>query len=294
MDSNSSQCIENPEITSKASGPSVNRFMTSTQGGRQSSGFLRLPLELRDIIYSLLLVGGPVNVQYLQFEVDSWTRSIWENPEEFECFPDMEGISLKRKAGILSVSRQISDEALNVLYGCNLFSVLINGGAHEKLLKFGTENISRIRYLRLVAQPMGICYPDTMKINSRLWVPLLTDLNRLCLVTQQPLRGGGYYNAPSLEEDMREWVAWLEPILRYVARNIAKTTIVEIDDNDLVETGELVQKCFSSGYKKVQTVTGDRIFMRGEFEGQFGDYWDGDDDMGMNYADAGMGDDWSD
>jgi hypothetical protein len=192
---------------------------------------------------------------------------MWEKPEQLDFFDDTEEIFPKRKIGILSASRQISEEALNVLYGCNLFIVLIHGGAHDKLLNFGTANIRRIRYLRLVAQPMGICYPETMKIDSRLWVPLLTDLNRLCLVAQQPLRAGGYYNAPSLEEDMREWVAWLEPILRYLAKNITKTAMVEIDDNDLVETGELVQKYFPSGYKKVQTVTGDRIFMRGSSRG---------------------------
>jgi hypothetical protein len=127
-----------------------------------------------------------------------------------------------------------------------------------------------------------------MVFDSRLWVRLLTDLNQLCLAAQQPLQAGGYYNSPSLEEDMR---AWLEPILRFLAKNFTKTTIVGIGDNDLVETGELVRKCFPSGYKKVQTVTGDRMFRRGEFSWESG-YWD--DDSGMNFADGGMGDDWSD
>jgi hypothetical protein len=216
---------------------------------------------------------------------------MWENTEQLQLFDDIETILRKRKTGILCVSRQISEEALNVLYGRNLFIVLINGGSHDYLLKFGTGNIRRIRYLRLVAQPMGICYSQTMKFDARLWIPLLTDLNRLCLVAQQPLRAGGYYNAPSLEEDMRIWVAWLEPILRYLARNIPKQCIVEIDHNDSVETSELVQKCFTNDYERVQTVTGDRIFMRREFSWE-SVYWD--DDSGMNFADGGMGDDWSD
>jgi hypothetical protein len=204
----------------------------------------------------------------------------------------MEEIFPKRKTGILSVSRQISEKALNVLYGSNLFMVQINGGAHDNLIRFGTDNIRRIQHLRLVAQPMGICYPKTLKIETQLWVPLLADLNRLCLVAQQPLEARGYYNAPSLEEDVSKWVAWLEPILQYLVRNIAKTTIVEIDDdNDLVKTGELVQKYFSPGYKKVNTIVGDRMFMRGEFSWKTG-YWN--DDGPMDFADGGMGDDWSD
>jgi hypothetical protein len=245
------------------------------------------------MIYFPLLVRSAVHVQDLNFRVDPWIRSMWEEPEQLDLFDDMEDIFPKRTTGILSVSRQISEEALNVLYGRNLFIVLVHGGAHDKLLKFGTANIQRIRHLRLVAQPMGICYPEPMKFDSRLWAPLLTNLRQLCLVVQQPLRARGYYNAPSLEEDMREWVAWLEPILRYLAENITKTTIVGIDDNDLVKTGELVQKCFPSGYEKVQTVTGDKIFMRGEFSWESG-YWDDWDNGGMSFADGGIGDDWSD
>jgi hypothetical protein len=191
---------------------------------------------------------------------------MWENTEQLYSFEDIEAMLLKSKTGILRVSRQISEEALNLLYGCNLFIILINGGAHDNLL-------------------------ETLKIDDRLWVPLLTDLTRLCLVAQQPLRAVGYYNAPSLEEDMREWVAWLEPILRYLARIIPKPSIVEVDHNHLTETGELVEKCFPSGYEIIQTVTGDKKFMRDEFLCESG-YWE--DDSGMNFADGGMGDDWSD
>ncbi|KAF8847870.1 hypothetical protein BDZ45DRAFT_681615 [Acephala macrosclerotiorum] len=264
---------------------------TSPQCGSRSSGFLRLPLEIREKIYLHLLLRSAVLVQYLNFEVGPWIMSMWEDPE-WLAFDDTEDIIPKRKTGILSVSRQISEEALNVLYGRNLFIVAVHGGAHDKLLRFGTANIRRIRYLRLVAQPMGICFPEPMEFNSQLWTPLLTDLSQLCLVLQQPLQAGGGYNAPTLEEDMREWIAWLEPILRYLAQNITETTIVGIDDNDLAETGEVVQKYFRYGYKKVQTVTGDKIFERGEFSWESG-YWD-DDDGGMNFADGGMGDDWSD
>ncbi|KAK3941994.1 hypothetical protein QBC46DRAFT_83878 [Diplogelasinospora grovesii] len=69
-------------------------------------------------------------------------------------------------------------------------------------------------------------------------------------------------------------VAWLEPILRYLAEKTTETTVVEIDVNDL-ETSVLVQRCFRSGYKKAQTVIRDRIFMRGEFSWESG-YWDDD------------------
>lgn len=255
------------------------------QCGSKPSGFFCLPLEIREKIYFHLLPQSAISVQYLNFKVDPWIRSLWEDPER-------QGTFRKRKTGILSVSRQISEEALNVLYGRNLFIVLVHGGAHNKLLKFGIANIRRIRYLRLVAQPMGIWFPTPVQFDSQLWIPLLTDLSQLCLVLQQPLQARGYYDAPSLEEDMQKWIAWLEPMLRYLARNISDKTIVGVDDNELVETGDVIQKHFHSGYKRVHTVTGDRIFQRGMFSRESG-YWD-DDDGGMNFADGGMGDDWSD
>lgn len=218
---------------------------------------------------------------------------MWDQPEQLTLFEAMEDTSiyLKRKTGILSVCRQISEEALNVLYGCNLFILYIHGGAQDKLIKFGTANLQRIRHLRLVAQPMGVSYPETLKIDRQLWVPLLADLISLSLVAQQPLQARGYYNAPSLEDEMRDWVAWLEPILQYLAKNLARKTLLEVDHNDLAETSQLVQKFFPSGYHRAQTVTGDRIFMRGEYALESG-YWD--DDSGMNFADGGMGDDWGD
>lgn len=245
---------------------------TLSQCGSKPSGFFCLPLEIREEIYFHLLSHSAIFVQYLNFEVYTW---MWEDPE--------------RKTGILSVSRQISEEALNVLYGRNLFIVTVHGGAHNKLLKFGNANLRRIRYLRLVAQPMGICFPKPVQFDSQLWIPLLTGLSQLCLVAQQPLQARSYYNAPSFEEDMQRWIAWLEPILRYLAQNISEKTSVKVDDNKLVETGDVIQKHFRSGYERVQTATGDHIFMRGMFSWESG-YWD-DDDGG---ADGGMGDDWSD
>ncbi|MCJ1236881.1 hypothetical protein MMC14_004863 [Varicellaria rhodocarpa] len=265
---------------------------TLSQCGSRPRDLLYLPLEVREKIYFHLLLRSAVFVQGLQFEVDPWIRSMWETPEQLAFFDDMEDIIPKRTTGVLSVSRQISEEALNVLYSRNLFIVNVHGGAYRKLLRFGTANLRRIRHLQLVLQPMGICYPEPMKFDFQLWIPLLAGLSQLCLVAQQPLRAGGYYNASSLEEDMQKYVAWLEPILQYLAQNVPETTIVRIDDGNLMETGRVMETCFHSGYEKVQTETGDRIFERGVFSRE-GEYWE-DDGSGMNFADGGMGEDWSD
>ncbi|KAF1812233.1 hypothetical protein P152DRAFT_458624 [Eremomyces bilateralis CBS 781.70] len=95
--------------------------------------------------------------------------------------------------------------------------------------------------------------------------PLLTGLRQLCLVAEQPLEAGAYFDGSTLEQETQIWIEWLGPILRYLAKNMSKTTTVSVDDNDVVETGELMQKCLSPGYNKVQTVTGDEIFLRSQF-----------------------------
>jgi hypothetical protein len=249
----------------------------ASQDGRQPSGFLRLPLELRDKIYFFILGRDPVNMQFLQFlqfEVDSWTRSMWERHEppgwlhdgfaydeldhdglDHDEFDDDELYDYvpKRKTGILSASRQISEEALNVLYGRNVFYLTIYGDAHSRdahsqILKFGIKNISRIRHLRLIAKPKGSYYRDTMQFDSRIWTPLLTDLNHLCLILHQPLqRANSDYSAPRREADLTKWVACLKSVLGYLAKNVPKTTVVGIDHNDMEETVEVAQICFPSG-----------------------------------------------
>jgi hypothetical protein len=65
---------------------------TTPKNAHQLSGFLRLPLELRNTIYFLVLAHSPVHVQYLQFEIDSWTRSLWETTNQLRLSEDLESI----------------------------------------------------------------------------------------------------------------------------------------------------------------------------------------------------------
>ena len=101
----------------------------------QPNGFLCLPSEVREKVYFHIFLRGAVLVQYLHFEVDPWIKSMWESLEQSPFSPEMEDIVPRRKTGILSVSRQISEEVLNILYVRNLFVVHVHGGAHDKLLK---------------------------------------------------------------------------------------------------------------------------------------------------------------
>ena len=197
------------------------------------------------------------------------------------------------RTGILEVSKAISDEALDVLYGQNAFIVDVHGSGCHDLLKFGVANLQRIRYLRIVARPMGISYGRVLILDPQLWLPLLEGLLQFCIVAQQPLAARGYPGAPSLKEDLRKWTTWLDPVLEYFSTNLPKTTVVGLDDAGHAETTAMMNRYFDSGYQKVRTITGDLYFERGQYSRESG-YWDSDGRDGCNAADGSWGDDGSD
>ena len=283
---------------------------------------LRLPLELRQHIYAIIFSPRRlVDLRHTQLELDHWSRSMIYRPrseklhknnnlkndedvgnkseeklsegdmKDVYCFN--EDFRYEWRTAILEVSRVLSNEALDVLYGQNIFVVDIHGEGYRKFLKFNVVNLRRIHYLRIVARPMGVSYGRPLVFDPQLWIPLLEGLLQFCIVAQQPLAARGYYGAPTLEEELREWTIWLDPILKYFSTNLPKTTVIGLDDDGRAETTAMMDKHFGLGYQKVKTITGDFCFERGQYSRESG-YWDSDGRDGCNFADGGMGDDWSD
>ena len=83
------------------------------------------------------------------------------------------------------MSRKISHEAVDVLYGQNVFVVDIHGEGYHKF--YGFSNLRSIHYLRIVARPMGISYGRPLVFDPQLWLPLVEGLLQFCIVAQQPL-----------------------------------------------------------------------------------------------------------
>ena len=310
--------------------------------GKVEPPLLRLPLELRQQIYAIVL--GPrrlIDLRHVQVELDPYTRFMidrsksekqHERDEKYEgvdgeneeklaesvgklaeseeelsesvgelaesgeklsesyfggAYRFSEDFMYERRTGILGVSRIISNETLDILYGQNVFVVDIHGEGYRKFLKFGASNLRRVRYLRIVARPMGISYGKPLDFDSHLWLPLLEELQQLCVVAQQPLAAGGYWKAPTLEEDLCEWTTWLDPILKCLGTHLPKTTAVSLDDDGHVETTAMMHKYFNNNYQKVMTITGDFCFERGQYSRESRD-WDSD------YGDDGGGNDFED
>ena len=197
------------------------------------------------------------------------------------------------RTGILEVSRDISSEVLDILYGQNIFMMDIHGEGYLRCRKFSAANLRRVHYLRILARPMGVSYGRALAFDPKLWFPLLDGLLQFCVVAQRPLAARGYYNAPTLEEDLCKWTTWLDPILKYFSTHLPKTTVVGLDADGRAETTAMLDKHFDSGYQTVGTITGDLCFERGRYSRESG-YWDSDGCDGCNFADGGIGDDWSD
>lgn len=190
---------------------------------------------------------------------------------------------------IFVLSRQISDEALDVLYGGNIFKLHLNGEGEQYLkTNFTVENRKRMRHLRLIAQPCGVSYTPGTKPDDALWRLLLPQLASLRVVAEQPIQPGGYYNAPTLEEETDRWFKWITPFLECLGRYLSKDTLVRVDFDGRATTRELFKRHLPHGFEEIQCHSdGDLIFERGRFSRESG-YWD--DDYPMSSRDA----DWDD
>jgi hypothetical protein len=170
---------------------------------------------------------------------------------------------------IFLVCRQMSDEALDVLYGENIFKIGLHANGEAWLRRnFSKVNRRRMRRVVVVARPMGVSYGPTTTPVMGLWRGVLEGLGTLRVVGEQPGRNGGWYGKgdEEKEEIMEEWVEWLRPYLVCFAKGIGAGTVVEVDVDGKIETGDLVRECFPKGYREVRCLlAGDSIFCRGRF-----------------------------
>jgi len=218
------------------------------------TGLLGIPLEIRLEIYRYFLIRQePIKLQFLTFHPNQWPSKD-DNP-----------LNAKRRTVVLLISRQLSEEALNVLYGENVFEVALHWGSQSILSQFAPANRQRIRRLQILARPTGVFYGSPLNLNPHILPPILASLTRLYIVPQQPLEVRTFDNAPRLEQEMHKWLAWLKPVLEYVNQYVSSRATIEVDDNDMEETSELVKRCLPNGYRKVRTLAGDMWFMRGMF-----------------------------
>jgi hypothetical protein len=134
---------------------------------RSSITFLDTQFEIRQQIYHYCLVRrSPIVVNHLDW--DEWQFSPW-------------GINDKVKS-LLLLSKEVFQEASDVLYSSNIFQVILHGdGGYCLTKKFTKSNRLKIRKLRIVLRPMGCFYALGKMLDTGLWPPILTGLTTLSM-----------------------------------------------------------------------------------------------------------------
>lgn len=226
--------------------------------------------DLEDVSYDPIIEWEDCN---LRLNSDYW------NPND-----DMNSVFL--------VSKQISEEALDILYGENIFKLYLHGeGEYTLRENFTDRNRQRMKYLLIIAQPRGVSYTPDNTFDDTLWCSILPHLNGLRMILEQPLEAGHYYNAPTLESEMDRWVNWIRPLLQCFGRHLLIQTEVQIDYDGRAETGALAKECLPHGYREIRCRhVGDLVFKRGQFSWESG-YWSDDDPINSRDANGDWGSD---
>jgi hypothetical protein len=232
-----------------------------------ATGLLHLPIEIRLQIYYYCIprkrIIEATNPRFNQFSF-------------VDPIPDLGSYNPnKNKNSIFLLSKQISEEALDVLYGDNVFKFSLDGEVEYHFQKnFTDRNRQRMRFLLLIAWPWGFSYTPEKTVDDALWCSILPHLKGLRLVVGQPVEAWGYDNASRLEQDMDRWINWIRPFFQCFGQHLSIQTNVEIDNDGRVETGALMKECLPHGYQEIRCRDfGDFIFKRGQFSWESG-YWD--------------------
>jgi hypothetical protein len=214
----------------------------------RQNDLLRVPLEIRREIYRYFLVyPEPIRVQSLDVSRDPWSDDYYQY------------LGRDRHTAVLQVSRQISEESLDLLYGENFFEVILGDEYENVLSRFAPANMERIRRVQLVLSPSGCSLP----LQLGLQLPVLTHLTKLRIVAQHPLELADGRNT-SFKQAMNNWLTWVRSVLAFISKYIPVGIDIKIDDNEMEETETLIKKCLFSNYQKIHTLTGDLYFKRGD------------------------------
>lgn len=108
--------------------------------------------------------------------------------------------SNRTKDRIFLQSKQISTEALDNLYGDNIFELNINGEGEYHLKKnFTDSNRRKMRYLLVIAR--SVARLEILPDNA-LWSSILPNLKALRIEFAQPVQASSYCGAPTLKQEV--------------------------------------------------------------------------------------------
>jgi hypothetical protein len=97
----------------------------------------------------------------------------------------------------------------------------------------------------------------------------------LQIIAEQPVEAKKYWNAPTLEQELNDWVKGVTAYFDCFRGYLRTSTRVELDDGDRKEARYLSDRYLPSTYRHIRHPCGDLIFRRGRYSFEPG-YWDAD------------------
>ncbi|KAI1084814.1 hypothetical protein F5B20DRAFT_523303 [Whalleya microplaca] len=242
---------------------------------------LTLPLELRQEIYAYLLVQpDSIKTSKVWFTTAARHKRRLAKEGAVDCCGMEYGCThydkrLRPLTNILRTCRQISEEALHVLYCENIFELHFESrDYHRRFFTIGVENLRRIKHLRMdvwtryysysIASPgedqwLFFYGPDRYQDDEKYWVALMSQLATLEIILRVPTWGH--------HRGWPVWVGQLELTLKLIGSNVPDEADVSIEDNESMYVSDVVERCFPKGFKRVQTAWGDAYYKRETYQG---------------------------
>ncbi|RDL38617.1 uncharacterized protein BP5553_02957 [Venustampulla echinocandica] len=246
---------------------------------------LQLPFEMRLQIYRHSIPRKRVVSSTFVFD-EFCTRWYLGEVDDHDCFDtklisggdmnesDYQGRKSKNGTTIFLLSKQISEEALDVLYGENIFRLPLDGAGQDWLKTFTEANRRRIRYLLLTARPQlpllvqleqGLWYlkhiPDNALLSS-----IVPRLKGLRIVDKEPIDIPGYFTDDGRQKAIEKWVGKTRPFLGCIGQHLSSATVVEVESNNRPDINGLTKECLPNGFRYVlYPITGDSLFQTERF-----------------------------
>lgn len=208
-----------------------------------------------------------------------------------------------RNKSLLLVSKNISEEALNVLYGENTF-----GYDFSKRIRFQNLSLAnqlRVKKMRIVFN-LGFArtwqLEPVFAMEPFFWSPVLARLRKLEVVLLEPrFRQPWAYSVDmgTARCEMSKWLAWIPNHLEFLAKATSPTIPILVDDGIKAgtresrvfvtvgdrmsanvpyvsgvpgaETRNIALSFFGTRYKEHRTLLGDFYYSRRENEGKIGE-----------------------